>query len=157
MGASSCQPSCLPLLAIVTLLHRGKVTSRSGPESTERVLVKLEPAFKKALKQYAAFYGMTMSEVLYNCLRFTFHAQAKNCTMVNDLLEKLDIPIDKRAAKPCFGMLCHNCTQTVPCRAGLYDGCVVLDEGHLRLLSTKGQLKIRSLQVAHGQQPQAMP
>jgi hypothetical protein len=130
------------------------VTSRSGPESTERVLVKLEPAFKKALKQYAAFYGLTMGEVLYNCLHFTFHRQAKNCSMVCDLLENLDIPIDKRAAKPCFGMLCHNCSHKSRCRAGLYDGCVELEAPHLRHLTTEGLLKLRSMQVAHGQQPQ---
>lgn len=133
------------------------MTTRSGPENTDRVLVKLEPAFKKALKQYAAFYGMTMGEVLYNCLRFTFHAQAVNCDMVSDLLEKLDIPIDKRAAKPCFGMLCHNCIHSAPCRAGLYEGCVVLDDNHLRLLTTEGELKLRSMQMAHGQVPQDVP
>ena len=130
------------------------MTSQHGPAASERVLVKLEPAFKKALKQYAAFYGMTMGEVLYNCLRFTFHAQAVNCQMVSDSLEKLDIPIDKRAAKPCFGMLCHNCIHSAPCRAGLYEGCVVLDDNHLRHLTAEGKLKLRSMQVAHGQNPQ---
>ena len=120
-------------------------------------MVQMSDECHKALKQYAAFYGMTMSEVLYNCTRFQFHKQMQNCEFVKGMLETLNIPMDKRALKPCYSFLCFNCKHSVTCKTGLYDGVVELPESELErnLLTPLGKSNLTELQEAAGQVPQA--
>lgn len=104
-------------------------------EKTERVQVKMSPSCKKFLKIYADFYGMTMSEVLYFCARSTFHKQNHCCEFVRDTLEKCQIPVDKRAYKPCYGFPCMACRHVTACTAGLYGGLMEPSEAHARFLT----------------------
>ena len=123
---------------------------------TKRVVVQMSDACHKALKQYAAFYDTTMSQVLYNCTRMQFHKQAEVCEFVDDMFDKLDIEIDKRAAKPCFSYMCFGCQRLTACKTGLYDGVVVLSKTCIDndLVTEAGKYKIAQLQKSAGQEPQ---
>ena len=125
---------------------------------TKRVVVQMSDESHKALKQYAAFYGMTMSEVMYNCTRFQFHKQMQSCEFVKGMLATLDIPMDKRALKPCYSFLCFKCKHSVTCNTGLYDGVVELSETVLEkdLLTPLGKSNLTKLQESAGQLPQIM-
>ena len=100
----------------------------------KRVVVKMSDECHKALKQYCAFYGLTMSEVLYHNTRVGFHKQHQGCLVVEDIFDKLGISPDKRRNKPCFGTLCHGCIHETPCKAGLYRGVVEVEERLLKLM-----------------------
>ena len=125
---------------------------------TKRVVVQMSDEWHKALKQYAAFYGMTMSEVMYNCSCFQFHKQMQNCEFVKGVLATLDIPMDKRALKPCYSFLCFSCKHSVTCQTGLYDGVVEMPEDKIEkdLLTDQGKINLTKLQESAGQLPQIM-
>lgn len=110
----------------------------------------------KALKQYAAFYDMTMSQVLYSSARVQLHTQMQHCEFVKGMMETLDIPMDKRALKPCFSFRCFSCKHNVPCMTGLYEGVVELTEDALEkdLLSEFGKRDLTELQESAGQKAQ---
>lgn len=123
---------------------------------TKRVVVQMADTCHKALKQYAAFYGMTMSEVLYNCTRMQFHKQASDCEFVEDMFDKLDIDLDKRALKPCFSFLCFGCKHVTACKVGLYKGVVELTGLCVDndLVTPEGKTKVTKFQIEAGQEPQ---
>lgn len=123
---------------------------------TKRVVVQMSDTCHKALKQYAAFYVMTMSEVLYNCTRMQFHKQAMTCEFVDDMFDKLSIDLDKRANKPCFSFLCFGCKYATACKTGLYEGVVRLEGTCLDsdLVTPVGKANINILQIEAGQEPQ---
>ncbi len=123
---------------------------------TKRVVVQMSDDCHKALKQYAAFYEMTMSEVLYNCTRMQFHTQLGVCTFVEDMFNKLHIAPDKRASKPCFSFMCFSCKHSTACKAGVYKGVVELAGPCMdhNLVTKNGQEKVSSLQKSAGQYPQ---
>ena len=111
---------------------------------TKRVVVQMSDDCHKALKQYAAFYEMTMSEVLYNCTRMQFHTQLGVCTFVEDMFNKLHIAPDKRASKPCFSFMCFSCKHSTACKAGVYKGVVELAGPCMdhNLVTKNGQEKV---------------
>ena len=123
---------------------------------TKRVVVQMSDKCHAALKQYAAFYGVPMSEVLYQCTRMQFHTQRLYCEFTENLLDKLDIAPDKRSGKPCFSFLCFNCKHLTACSAGLYDGVTEFRDEILErdLLTEEGKQKLTRLQRAAGQKPQ---
>ena len=123
---------------------------------TKRVVVQMSDECHAALKQYAAFYGMPMSEVLYQCTRMQLHTQRQYCTYTEDLLSKLGITKDKRAGKPCFSFMCFNCKHLTACKAGLYDGVTEFREEILErdLLTEEGKQKLTILQRGWGQKAQ---
>ena len=126
---------------------------------TKRVVVQMSDDCHKALKQYASFYEMTMSEVLYSCTRMQLHIQLDSCEFVKDMFEKLSITPDKRAGKPCFSYMCFSCKHATACRAGIYEGVAELagpciDHG---LVSENGKKKITAIQKADGQPRQFEP
>ena len=126
------------------------------PSMTKRVVVQMSDTCHKALKQYAAFYEMTMSEVLYNCARMQFHKQALVCEVVVDMFDKLDIDVDKRSTKPCFSFMCFGCKHATACKVGLYKGVVELEGPCLDndLVLPNGKTEIAKLQIEAGQEPQ---
>ena len=144
------------------MVTRPKGTERPPPTTpqimTKRVVVQMSDESHKALKQYAAFYGMTMSEVMYNCTRFQFHKQMQSCEFVKGMLATLDIPMDKRALKPCYSFLCFSCKHSVTCQTGLYDGVVEMPEDKIEkdLLTDQGKINLTKLQESAGQLPQIM-
>ena len=125
---------------------------------TKRVVVQMSDECHKALKQYAAFYEMTMSEVLYQCTRMQFHRQRDNCKYVGGMLESLDIPPDKRAEKPCYSFLCFRCRHQTACQTGVYKGvCEVMDDLIEKdLLTERGKQSLTELQRSVGQEPQLL-
>lgn len=126
------------------------------PLVTKRVVVQMSDTCHKALKQYAAFHDMTMSEVLYNCTKMQFHKQAMCCEFVDDMFDKLDIDLDKRAVKPCFSFMCFGCKYATACKTGLYEGVVeIADQFHNSdLITPWGKIQIARLQIEAGQEPQ---
>ena len=120
----------------------------------KRVVVQMSDECHKALKQYAAFYGVTMSEVLYHNTRVGFHKQAIHCRVVQDIFEKLGIAHDKRQHKPCFGSLCHGCTHKTACTTGFYKGVVELEERLIPITKEELKREIASMQASDKQQLQ---
>ena len=122
----------------------------------KRVVVQMSDDCHKALKQYAAFYGMTMSEVLYQCTRMQFHRQRETCKYLEGVLNNLDIAPDKRSHKPCFSFMCFNCKHQTACQTGFYKGvCEVPDEVFEKdLLTDFGKRALTDLQLSAGQTPQ---
>lgn len=123
---------------------------------SKRVVVQMSDDCHKALKQYAAFYGMTMSEVLYQCTRMQFHRQRESCKYLGGVLNNLDIVPDKRASKPCFSFMCFSCNHLTACQTGFYKGvCEVPDEVFEKdLLTEFGKRALTDLQLSAGQSPQ---
>jgi len=120
----------------------------------KRVVVTMSDECHKALKQYAAFYGNTMGEVLYHNTRAAFHKQALICNVVEDLFRKLGITNDKRQDKPCFGFMCNACVHSTACRTGVYQGVVVVEDHLAELLKDPGKSLVSAMQQAHKQDSQ---
>lgn len=126
---------------------------------TKRVVVQMSDDCHKALKQYAAFYEMTMSEVLYSCTRMQLHSQLDACEFVENMFEKLSITPDKRAGKPCFSFLCFSCKHATACRAGIYEGVAELGGPCIdhNLVTQNGKKKLTEIQKSAGQPRQFEP
>ena len=87
----------------------------------KKAQVQMSDEFHSVLKSYAAFVGLTMSEVLYQFAHQEIQQQAVHCKFVKQLIESRDIPIDKRVDKPCWGFSCLVCDHTIKCKTGLTD------------------------------------
>ena len=88
------------------------------------------------LKSYAAQWGMTQSDVLYECMRHHIHGQAKSgCKGTLNLLDIYGIKLDRRAHKECYGYACRICKHDKSCRVGLHDGMWECHERYKHLLS----------------------
>tara|TARA_B100000035_G_scaffold220650_1_gene189444 strand:+ start:6597 stop:7034 length:438 start_codon:yes stop_codon:yes gene_type:complete len=123
---------------------------------SKRVVVQMSEECHKALKQYAAFYGMTMSEVLYESTRMQFHTQLGVCEFVEDMFEKLGIEADNRASKPCFSFMCFSCKHRAACKEGTYQGVIELEGPCIdkNLVLENGRKRVAALQIEAGQEPQ---
>ena len=89
----------------------------------KRILVSMSTECAAVLKQYAALWGVTQSEVLYQSARQFIHSQAAHgCQNVQGILESHNIALDKRAHKSCYGSGCFCCEHIGRCRIGSYDG-----------------------------------
>ncbi len=117
----------------------------------KRVVVQMSDECHIALKQYAAFYGMTMGEVLYAAARKSFHKQAKFCLFLQGVFKNLGITRDKRCNKQCCGFLCHMCTKETACTAGVYEGAVEVDQKFMRFITEEGRACINQMQEAYDQ------
>ena len=102
------------------------------------VQVKMSDECHKALKQYAAFLGIPMGELLARCAHYDFHAQAHCCTWMNGTLSYLGIELDKGSEKPCFGFRCNVCAKRTECRTGVYKGLSQLPENLQHLHTEHG-------------------
>ena len=92
------------------------------------------------LKGYAALWGMTMSEVLYEATRRLIHQQVhEGCKPTAGLLEAQGIKLDNRAYKSCWGGCCCICKHDTACRVGKYKGIFECDERYKYLLSPDNQ------------------
>ena len=88
------------------------------------------------LKSYAAQWGTTQSEVLYECMRNHIHGQAQSgCKATLNLLEIHGVKLDRRAHKECYGYACRICEHDKSCRVGLHDGLWECDERYKHLLT----------------------
>ena len=87
----------------------------------KKVQVQMSDECHAVLKSYAAFYGKTMSEILYMFARQEIQQQSLHCKFVQQLLDAQGIRPDKRVHKPCWGHQCLSCAHANPCLAGLTD------------------------------------
>lgn len=88
------------------------------------------------LKQYAAMWNMTQSEVLYQAARQFIHTHAaRKCLGTQRILDNHNIALDKRAYKPCYGSPCFSCEHAGACRIGSYNGEFVIAQRYRNLLS----------------------
>ena len=102
----------------------------------KRIMVAMSDRCAALLKSYAAQWGMTQSDVLYECSRHHIHAQAKSgCKGTLNLLHIHDIKLDNRAHKECYGYACRICKNDKACRIGLYEGLWECAERYKHLLS----------------------
>ena len=102
----------------------------------KRVLVTMGDKCAALLNSYAAQWGMTQSDVLYECSRNHIHAQAQSgCKGTLSLLEMHDVKLDKRAFKACYGYPCRICKHDKACRIGLHEGLWECDDRYKHLLS----------------------
>ena len=85
----------------------------------KKVQVQMSDECHSVLKAYAAFYGRTMSEILYMFALQEIHQQSLHCSFVQQLLDAQGIRPDKRVHKPCWGYRCLSCVHAKPCQAGL--------------------------------------
>ena len=72
------------------------------------------------LKQYCAMFGITMSEMLYECARQEIHQTSQKVKTTANLLEVNNIKPDKRIDKPCWSAACFFCFKEKACRIGVY-------------------------------------
>ena len=87
----------------------------------KKVQVQMSDECHAVLKSYAAFYGKTMSEILYMFARQEIQQQSLHCKFVQQLLDAQGIRPDKRVHKPCWGHQCLSCAHANRCLAGLTD------------------------------------
>ena len=109
------------------------------------VQVKMSDECHKALKQYAAFLGIPMGELLYRCARFDFHEQAHCCSWMDGTLKHLGIELDKGSDKPCFGFRCNVCAKRTECRTGVYKGLVEIPDNIKPTLTDHGNTVIEEM------------
>tara|TARA_Y100000022_G_C12929464_1_gene230930 strand:- start:9 stop:410 length:402 start_codon:yes stop_codon:yes gene_type:complete len=110
------------------------------------VQVKMSDECHKALKQYAAFLGVPMGELLYRFARFGFHEQAHCCKWMNSCLSQLNIDLDKGSEKPCFGFRCNVCSNRTACRTGVYKGLFQIPESFKHLQTEHGSAVMQEME-----------
>ena len=94
----------MTLLFCIIVLFWYRISNYSYVTELKRVLVTMGDKCAALLKSYAAQWGMTQSDVLYECSRNHIHAQAQSgCKGTLSLLEIHDVKLDKRAFKECYG------------------------------------------------------
>lgn len=101
----------------------------------KRVLVTMSDECAAVLKQYAAAWGITQSEVLYESMRHDIHCHAMCCKSTKQILENHLVNQDKRVDKHCYGFACRACVHQTACRIGLYNGAWEMAERYKHLLS----------------------
>ena len=104
----------------------------------QRIDVPVDEKFAVVLKEYCAYWGMTMGELMYEAAKQHIHSSAHFCYLSDDLLRKQGMLLDKRAPKECYGFKCRCCKHQLACRTGLYKGSWEIDDKH------KHQLKEHS-------------
>ena len=72
-----------------------------GSENDEvvKIQVTLTKGCHRAIKQFAALRGMTMSQVFYLSARYHLHREALNDSFVRSILEREGIPLDDEAIR----------------------------------------------------------
>jgi hypothetical protein len=94
----------------------------------KRLVLTVPDEMSVLIKQYADYKETTISNVCIELLRANIHRQAHVCKVIDGILKDLDISIDKRAHKFCFGFACASCKHVDKCRVGLFDGTYEVSE-----------------------------
>ena len=105
----------------------------------QRIDVKVDDPFAAVLKEYCAYWGMTMSELMYEAVKQHIHCSGEVCHLSEQLLKKHGLTADKRAAKPCYGYLCRCCKHQLACRTGLYKNHWEIADKHQHLLKVQSE------------------
>ena len=95
----------------------------------KRLVLTVPDEMALLMKRYAQLKQKTISNICCELLKANIHRQAYVCTAVDEILQDLDIPMDKRAHKNCFGFACWSCKHADKCRVGMHmDGYEVAPE-----------------------------
>lgn len=86
----------------------------------QRIDVPVDEKFASVLKEYCAYWGMTMGELMYEAAKQHINSSANVCNFADELLAKYELIPDKRLAKHCYGFKCRCCKHQLTCRTGLY-------------------------------------
>ena len=89
---------------------------------TKRVIVQMSDKCHAFLKQYSAFNGWTMTDVVDEMILRSIQQHARDDHKVRMLLEMHERPIDRRIDKECWGPECYRCGMLEECKAGKYEG-----------------------------------
>jgi len=100
----------------------------------QRIDVKVDEQFAAVLKEYCAYWGMTMGELMYEAAKQHIHGSSQVCEMADGILRKQGMLPDKRSAKHCYGYLCRCCKHELACRTGLYKNEWEIAEEYRHLL-----------------------
>jgi len=103
----------------------------------QRIDVKVDEQFAAVLKEYCAYWGMTMGELMYEAAKQHIHGSSQVCEMADGILRKQGMLPDKRSTKHCYGYLCRCCKHELACRTGLYKNEWEIAEEHRHLLKTQ--------------------
>ena len=90
------------------------------------------------LKEYCSFFKISQSDALYLFTKAAVQNHAFHCKKVESIFALRQLPLDKRAGKPCFGFACLSCSHTGQCTAGLYDGLFEVSEECQHLYKNEG-------------------
>ena len=115
------------------------------------VQVPLSGQDHKALKQYAAFLGIPMGELLARCAKHDLHQQGHYCTWMINTLNTLNIAKEKGSDKPCYGFLCFTCEHLVECRTGVYGGTARHKQEYEHLPTEEAQHVLEHWRASTGQ------
>lgn len=88
----------------------------------KRVQTALDDATASALKAYAQLWDMSVQEVLAESIKFSMQKHYQLCPETKRIMDRESVPVDRRAAKDCFGQCCFSCKHEIQCRTGLYEG-----------------------------------
>lgn len=124
---------------------------------SERVNLSLDANLKKLAQVYAHFFGLSLQQLLSECLTIQIQRHALACSFVHSAMEGLDIKPDKRAIKPCYGFTCLICMHHTSCRTGLYPGVIHVNERCAPLIRPEGWAITHAFQDQAGQERQVFP
>lgn len=122
-----------------------------------RVNLSLDTNLKQLAQVYAHFFGLSLRQLLSECLTIQIQRHALACSFVHSAMEGLDIKPDKRAIKPCYGFTCLICVHQTSCRTGLYSGVIHVNERCAELLRPEGRAIIHAFQDQAGKECQVFP
>ena len=94
----------------------------------KKVQVQMSDECHAVLKDFANAWGMTMSDVMYECARTHIHKMSQECPFVQSIFKYKQIKLDHRALKICYGQKCFACKYITSCRTGLYSGTFQMSE-----------------------------
>jgi len=97
-------------------------------DQLKRLVLTVPDEIAVLMKRYADYKNNTISNVCIELIKANIHKQAYVCKVIDGILEDLNIPIDKRAHKNCYGYACASCKHIDKCRVGLFDGSYEVTE-----------------------------
>lgn len=103
-------------------------------ELMQRIDVPVDAKFADVLKDYCAYWGLTMGEFMYEAAKQHIHSSAVVCDLANGILETHGTAPDKRSSKHCYGFKCRCCGHEVACRTGVYKNYWEIADEHKHLL-----------------------
>ena len=88
----------------------------------KRIQATLSDEVASALKAYAQLWGMSIQDVLSESVLFSMQKHYQMCPETKRIMDREEVPTDKRAQKRCYGQCCFSCRQETKCRTGIYEG-----------------------------------
>ena len=88
----------------------------------KRISFKCEQQKAEMLKEYCAYFEVSMADALNLAWEAAFNTHALHCPKVRSIFEHKGEPLDKRAGRSCFGHQCLACVHRPACEEGIYTG-----------------------------------